>query len=139
MNNSKYWNSLKLAAVIGFTAVAIGAMGAHALKPHLSDYQLNIFEKGVQYHFFHALALLGVGILENVWGRSPQLRLAGFFFTAGVFCFSGSLYLLACRDLLAFPVGWAGPVTPVGGILFMAGWAMVFFSSNAGGLKSQIK
>ena len=132
MINTKYWPILRVAALSGFTAVAIGAMGAHALKPHLTDYQLYIFEKGVQYHFFHTFALVAVGILENIWGQSSKLRLAGYFFTAGIFCFSGSLYLLACRDLLAFSVGWAGPVTPVGGVLFMAGWSMLFLGKKGG-------
>lgn len=130
MDKLKNWPTLQIAAVFGFTAVAIGAMGAHALKPHLTDYQMNIFEKGVHYHFFHTLALFAVGVLENVVGKSAKLRYAGILFAGGILCFSGSLYLLACRDLLAFPVGWAGPVTPIGGVLFMAGWVMVFLQKS---------
>jgi uncharacterized membrane protein YgdD (TMEM256/DUF423 family) len=115
------------AAVAGFLAVTIGAMGSHALKPHLTEYQIYIFEKGVQYHFYHALALLGVGIYQSIKGDSMLLTRANQLFLGGIVCFSGSLYLLACRELLPFGVAWAGPVTPLGGLLFMGGWACVFW------------
>lgn len=130
MSNTKSLPLLRLAAIAGFTAVAIGAMGAHALKPYLSDYQAAIFEKGVHYHFYHTLAILAVAILQKIVGDDNRLKWAGLLFLGGIICFSGSLYLLACRDILAFPVGWAGPVTPLGGLLFMAGWTMVFLSAK---------
>ncbi len=130
--NSVYLNTFFMenkgivyAALMGFLAVAIGAMGAHALKPHLTEYQIYIFEKGVQYHFYHTLALLGVGIYQAIKGGSTLLHRANQLFLGGIACFSGSLYLLACRDILPFGVAWAGPVTPLGGVLFMAGWACV--------------
>ena len=121
MNNS----GLTIAAILGFLAVAIGAMGAHALKPHLTEYQIYIFEKGVQYHFYHTLAILGVGILQVFKGHHAYLRRANVLFLLGVICFSGSLYLLACRDIIPFNVAWAGPVTPIGGVLFMAAWVYI--------------
>jgi len=130
MSNTKSLPMLRIAAIAGFTAVVIGAMGAHALKPYLSEYQIAIFEKGVHYHFYHTLAILAVAVLQKIVGDDNRLKWAGLFFLAGIICFSGSLYLLACRDLLAFPVGWAGPVTPLGGLLFMAGWVMVFLSAK---------
>jgi len=118
---------IKIAALMGAAAVGIGAFGAHGLKPHLSEYQIAIFEKGVEYQFFHALAILAIGILleknpNNVW-----LRRSGWFFFAGIICFSGSLYLLACRDLMPFSVTWAGPVTPLGGLSFLTGWGMLYW------------
>jgi uncharacterized membrane protein YgdD (TMEM256/DUF423 family) len=119
-------NFLRIAALFGALAVGIGAFGAHGLKPHLSDYQITIFEKGVQYQFYHTLALLAVGLLLQQMPDNPWFRRAGWLFVAGIVAFSGSLYLLACRDLLAFPVGWAGPVTPLGGLCFLAAWGMVF-------------
>lgn len=121
------YSGVKMAAVLGFICVAIGAMGAHALKPHLTEYQIYIFEKGVQYHFYHTLALLAVGIYQAAKADHTLLRRANNLFLAGIICFSGSLYLLACRDIIPFPVGWAGPVTPIGGVLFMAGWASVYW------------
>ena len=116
---------LRIGALLGATAVAIGAFGAHGLKPMLTEYQITIFEKGVQYQFYHTLAIVAVGILlqnapENLW-----LKRAGWLFVAGIAGFSGSLYLLACRDILAFPVTWAGPVTPLGGLCFLAAWVIL--------------
>ena len=130
MSNTKSLPMLRIAAIAGFTAVAIGAMGAHALKPYLSEYQIAIFEKGVHYHFYHTLAILAVAVMQKIAGDDNRLKWAGLLFLGGIICFSGSLYLLACRDLLTFPVGWAGPVTPLGGLLFMAGWVMVFLSAK---------
>lgn len=116
---------LRIGALLGALAVGIGAFGAHGLKPHLSEYQITIFEKGVQYQFFHVLALLAVGILLQQSPQNLWLKRAGWLFVAGIIGFSGSLYLLACRDLLAFPVGWAGPVTPLGGLCFLAAWVIL--------------
>lgn len=117
---------LQTSAFLGALCVILGAFGAHALKPHLDAYQLSIYEKGIQYQFYHTLALLFVGLLENRMGRSKWLTYSGWAFLAGILFFSGSLYLLACRNLVPFPVGWAGPVTPLGGIGFIAGWIMLW-------------
>ncbi len=120
---------LRLTAFFGMAAVAIGAFGAHGLKSAFearqldTRYLLGIYEKGVQYQFYHNLALGLVGLLLRQTPGRPWLRRAGWLFVAGMLMFSGSLYLLACRDLLPFPVGWAGPVTPLGGVCFIAGWA----------------
>jgi uncharacterized membrane protein YgdD (TMEM256/DUF423 family) len=119
---------VRWAAAFGAAAVAIGAFGAHGLKPLLSDYQILIFEKGVQYQFYHALALLAVGILQQKNAAQPWLARAGWLFVAGILGFSGSLYLLACRDLLPFGVAWAGPLTPLGGLCFLGGWGALIFS-----------
>ncbi|MFN0213008.1 MAG: DUF423 domain-containing protein [Saprospiraceae bacterium] len=119
---------LRIGAILGALAVGIGAFGAHGLKPHLSDYQIAIFEKGVQYQFFHTLALLAVGLLLRQSPGNRLLRWAAWLFVAGILCFSGSLYLLACRDLLTFPLAWAGPVTPLGGLCFLAGWGLLAIS-----------
>lgn len=123
---------LRLTAIFGLTAVAIGAFGAHGLKGAFearqldARYLLGIYEKGVQYQFYHTLALGLVALLLQNRPGSEWLRRAGQLFAAGILLFSGSLYLLACRDLLPFPVGWVGPVTPLGGLCFMAGWAALF-------------
>ena len=119
---------LRLAALLGALTVAIGAFGAHGLKPKLTEYQLNIFEKAVQYQFVHTLALLAVGLLLQQQPDNAWLQRAGWGFVLGIAFFSGSLYLLACRDLLAFPVGWAGPITPLGGLSFIAGWGMLWWA-----------
>ena len=116
---------LRIGALLGATAVAIGAFGAHGLKPMLTEYQITIFEKGVQYQFYHTLAIVAVGILLQNAPENPWLKRAGWLFVAGIAGFSGSLYLLACRDILAFPVTWAGPVTPLGGLCFLAAWVIL--------------
>jgi uncharacterized membrane protein YgdD (TMEM256/DUF423 family) len=121
---------LKIAAWAGAAAVGIGAFGAHGLKPKLSPYQLDIFEKGVQYHFVHALALLAVGLLLRWSPGNKGLARAGWLLLAGILCFSGSLYLLACRDLLPLNVAWAGPITPIGGVCFILGWALLALSGS---------
>lgn len=123
-------NFLRIGAILGALAVAIGAFGAHGLKPLLTEYQIAIFEKGVQYQFVHVMALLAVGILLRQTPENKWYKRAGWFFIAGIVGFSGSLYLLACRDLIAIPVTWAGPVTPLGGLCFLAAWIMLFVGSK---------
>lgn len=117
---------IRWAALFGVLAVSIGAFGAHGLKPHLDAYQLGIFEKGVQYQFYHTLALLALGLISGQSGSNRILEWGGRLFAIGIVFFSGSLYFLACRDLLSFPVGWLGPVTPLGGLCFIGGWLALF-------------
>lgn len=119
---------IRIAALSGALAVALGAFGAHGLKPVLTEYQLAIYEKGVHYQFYHTLALMAAALLMNGNNNARYLRLSGWFFTAGILCFSGSLYLLACRDIMAVPVAVLGPVTPLGGVCFIAGWVLLLLS-----------
>ena len=119
---------VRIAAASGALAVAIGAFGAHGLKPLLSEYQLTIYEKGVHYQFYHTLAILAVAMLLKEKAQERYLRLSGWFFTAGIAGFSGSLYLLACRDILTVPAGLLGPVTPLGGLCFITGWLLMLIS-----------
>lgn len=112
-----------LGALLGAAAVALGAFGAHGLSGKLPPERLQIFETGVRYHFYHVLALLLVGVLAS---QSPSVALhwSARLFVLGIVFFSGSLYLLATRDLLGI-AGWSkilGPITPLGGLLFIAGW-----------------
>lgn len=122
----------RIAALLGALAVGLGAFGAHGLKPRLTEYQLDIYEKAVLYQFVHALALLGVALALHHFPQRVWLKRAGWLFIAGMLAFSGSLYLLACRDLLPFPVGWAGPVTPLGGLCFLAGWTSLLVEREKG-------
>jgi uncharacterized membrane protein YgdD (TMEM256/DUF423 family) len=120
----------KIAALLGAFTVLLGAFGAHGLKPHLTAYQIDIFEKGIQYQFIHTLLLLFVGHLMEV-NHSPKLRWVANFIIAGVVCFSGSLYLLACKDILPISVIWAGPITPIGGVCFAAAWILLFLMPDS--------
>ncbi len=105
-----------LAAVFGFTGVALGAFAAHGLKAHLSAEYLAVFQTGVHYQMLHALALLGVALLaERLPGRLAGA--AGCLFVAGILLFSGSLYALTLSGL-----GKLGMITPLGGLCFLAGW-----------------
>jgi uncharacterized membrane protein YgdD (TMEM256/DUF423 family) len=109
---------LIIAAANGATAVILGAFGAHALKARLDEQALAVWQTAVQYHFVHTLALLGVSILMQQTVRSSALTASAILFTLGVLLFSGSLYLLA----LGGP-RWLGPVTPLGGVFFIAAWS----------------
>ncbi len=108
-----------LGAASALIGVAAGAFGAHALKGRLAPDLLAIFEAGVRYQLVHALALLAVAWACTRWpGRLAQA--SGWSFVAGTVLFSGSLYLLALTGVRAF-----GAVTPVGGVLFLAGWLLL--------------
>jgi uncharacterized membrane protein YgdD (TMEM256/DUF423 family) len=98
---------LSLGAVSGLLAVALGAFGAHALRARLDERALAVFETGVQYQFYHAFALLAVGMLALQQPPSPLLRSSGWLFTVGM-ALSG--------------IRWLGAVTPLGGLAFIAGW-----------------
>ena len=104
-------------ALAGFVGVAFGAFGAHGLRGRLSPDMLVVFETGVRYQMYHALALLLVAAvstrIESRWVSS-----AGWLFVAGMLLFSGSLYALAVTGITVL-----GAVTPIGGVAFLAGWA----------------
>jgi uncharacterized membrane protein YgdD (TMEM256/DUF423 family) len=108
----------RIAAALCFLAVAFGAFGAHALKETLAaNGTVDAWNKAVLYHLTHAVALLALA-LHGVTNRS-----AFFLLLAGVCIFSGSLYLLALTN-----VRWLGAITPIGGLLLLAGWAWLVFS-----------
>jgi len=102
---------------MGLLAVALGAFGAHGLKAKLAQNgTAGIWEKAVFYHFIHAVMLF---VLAD---RKPFPEVAWWSFLAGIFFFSGSLYLLAVTNAL-----WLGAVTPIGGVGFLFGWAWLIF------------
>ena len=104
--------------MLGFLGVTLGAFGAHALRSRLSPEMLAVFETGVRYQMYHTFAVLIVAAAIGRIGDASLLVLAGWFFFAGILLFSGSLYALALTG-----VGVLGAVTPVGGLLFLIGWA----------------
>ena len=104
-------------AIAGFIAVGFGAFGAHGLRERLTPEMLAVFETGVRYHMYHALALLLTAALApRVPGKA--IVAAGWLFVAGIVLFSGSLYVVALGGATI-----AGAVTPIGGVAFLAGWA----------------
>lgn len=109
------------AAVFGLLAVIAGAFGAHSLQGHLSVKNLAVWHTAVQYEFYHVFALL---FLSTIVDKNNKLVAASYYlFTIGIVFFSGSLYLLSCRAVLGWDwLIWMGPITPLGGLLFIAGW-----------------
>lgn len=111
---------LMLGSISGFFSVALGAFGAHALKEKLDEYSLGIFHTGVTYQTTHALALVLVALLLKWYPDSSGLVWAGWCFVAGTLIFSGSLYTLAMTGIKVL-----GAITPIGGVLFLIGWALL--------------
>jgi uncharacterized membrane protein YgdD (TMEM256/DUF423 family) len=108
-----------LGAANGFAAVALGALGAHALESRLAPERLATFHTAADYQGLHALALLATGLACLLLDSRP-LRAAGLLFAIGILLFSGSLYLLAITG-----VRWLGVVTPFGGVALLAGWLLL--------------
>lgn len=105
-----------------FIAVAFGAFGAHSLKSRLSPDMLTIFETAVRYQMYHALGLIAVAWATTRWPEN-NLNTAGWAFIIGIIVFSGSLYVLSLTG-----VRWLGAITPIGGISFLIGWAVLVWS-----------
>lgn len=116
---------LTMGALYGFLGVAFGAFGAHALRTRLSPDALAIWHTAVEYQFYHAGALLIVGLWLN---QQPgkALGAAGLCFALGVVFFSGSLYALALSGIRML-----GAITPIGGLLFLAGWLILLWRAAA--------
>ena len=114
---------LLVGALAGFVAVAFGAFGAHALRGRLTPEMLAAFETGVRYEMYHAFAILAVAVMMARLG-GWLFATAGWLFTAGIVLFSGSLYVLALTGATAF-----GAVTPIGGLLLLAGWACLIVAA----------
>ena len=118
---------LSAGAIFGALAVALGAFGAHGLERLTDDAKtLHGFRTGVEYQMYHAFALLVAGIL---YGGFPVkwLKWAGNCFIAGIVLFSGSLYLLTFLKIQdSSAVKFVGPLTPLGGLFFIAGWLLLF-------------
>ena len=116
--------ALVLAAVFLFAAVGLGAFGAHALKAKLAPDVMTVYQTAVQYHFWHALGLLAVGILLLHKPESGALVAAAWLLAAGIVLFSGSLYVLALTGVRGL-----GAVTPIGGAAFLAAWAALAWAA----------
>ncbi|MCB9799746.1 MAG: DUF423 domain-containing protein [Candidatus Omnitrophica bacterium] len=112
------------ASAFGFLAVAAGAFGAHGLKKHITPEYLSVFETGVRYQMYHALALLAVAWLFTQMPSSSTLKLSANFFVLGTIIFSGSLYILVLTSVKKW-----GAVTPIGGLLLLAGWVCLLLTA----------
>lgn len=112
-----------IGAIIMLLAVALGAFGAHVLEPIIQE-SIETYKTGVQYHMIHGIAMILVALAAGTWGDSGKLRWSARLFLIGIVLFSGSLYLLSVAGWR-----WLGPITPLGGVSFMAGWLMLALSA----------
>ena len=113
---------LLFGAIFGMLAVIFGAFGAHALKKRLNSDQLKSFETGVKYQMYHAIVLLVIGF--NLTNLSPLIVIS---FVIGIFLFSFSIYGLVLSDSIGKKLKFLGPITPLGGLFLIIGWALLLY------------
>ena len=111
---------IRTAALYGLVGVVLGAFGAHGLRDRVDPQQLASWHTAVNYQLFHSVALLALALFASATSR--PLGAAPWLFAAGIALFSGSIYLLVLT-----PWRWLGPVTPIGGLLLIAGWASLLW------------
>ncbi|WP_069658563.1 DUF423 domain-containing protein [Arcticibacter eurypsychrophilus] len=114
------------ACVFGIIAVISGAFGAHGLKNLIAPSDLENWKTAVNYQFYHILALL---FLSAVPLKSRYINFSYYTFSLGIILFSGSLYLLATRSITGLPVSVLGPITPLGGLMFILGWVFLLLAA----------
>jgi uncharacterized membrane protein YgdD (TMEM256/DUF423 family) len=125
--NQGFW--LRIGAVWGGLAVAMGAFGAHGLKDRLNELGTSAnFQTAAQYHMYHALAMVAIGVLGIVGRGGGPFAVAGWAFLVGSLIFSGSLYLLSLTGMR-----WLGAITPIGGVLLLVGWAALAWAAGGRG------
>lgn len=115
-------NHIRITALLLAVGVILGAFGAHTLKERLSADQLDSWKTAVLYLMIHGLAMLLLFGLKKVVTPSKTLYQSWLLFAVGIVLFSGSIMLLATQDILNMSMSWLGPITPIGGILFILGW-----------------
>ncbi len=115
------------AAISGCLAVILGAMGAHALSDKLSPKNMHAYETATHYQMIHSLAIIGMVAIRDKYPLYYK-TIVGLFM-AGIVLFAGSIYGLVSEDLTGINMKWLGPVTPLGGLCFIAGWATLAVSA----------
>ena len=121
-------NFLRLGAILMALGVILGAFGAHGLQDMVSPERIDIFETGVRYQVYHSLGVLLIGVLLY-FRKTSLMPWAGWLFIAGIAFFSGSLYLLTFAEVFKLPTSLIGPITPIGGLLFVAAWVVLAIST----------
>ena len=131
---------LLISCVFGAAAVILGAFGAHVLGKILSEADLKIYQTAVQYHFYHTFAIMGTALISR-YSSKKWSNIAGWLFTFGIIFFSGSLYLMSVAYAFEFesmrPI--LGPITPLGGVMFIGGWMSLLFSATRYKERSKVK
>lgn len=119
-------NAIIWSGIFGAFAIAIGALGAHALKSILNPEALESLQTAVKYQLFHALALLVLGLSE----KSRQFKWPIRLFILGTIFFSGSIYGLLSLRFYELPNSFLGPITPIGGLMLIAGWISIIYRAT---------
>jgi len=114
-------------ALFGLTAVILGAFGAHGLEGRVNAMSLENWKTAVSYQFYHTFAILYLSTFSRA--KNGLINFAFIAFTLGIFLFSGSLYLLATREITELSASFLGPVTPLGGLFFILGWISLFIAT----------
>lgn len=117
-------NFLTLGAINAFICVALGAFGAHGLKQSLSSDMLVIFQYGVQYHFYHSMGLILVGLVLLHFSKSRLIEASGWLMLMGIILFCGSLYILSLTETRSL-----GMIAPIGGLSFLSAWALLAYGT----------
>ena len=117
---------IKLAILFAVTAVALGALVAHGLQDILSFSEIQSFKTGVRYQLLHSITLLVLSLNNDKFNYNLKKIL--LLMISGMCLFSFSIYLLCIKDLLTFSVSFLGPVTPIGGLLLITSWVLLFFN-----------
>ncbi|MBX7052787.1 MAG: DUF423 domain-containing protein [Flavobacteriales bacterium] len=122
-------NKTSISALVLAIAVISGAFGAHMLKNLLTEDHLKSWHTAVEYQFYHGLGLLFLSMVPETFVKQQRLlNLSWKFLLTGVILFSGSIYLLSTTEITSLNLRWLGPVTPIGGLFFIAGWLTLAFS-----------
>jgi uncharacterized membrane protein YgdD (TMEM256/DUF423 family) len=126
-------NFLKGSFLLLAIAVVLGAFGAHTLKELLQPESLKAWHTGVEYQVYHGLAMMFLSLnAASSWMNAKRMKIAQYLFLAGIVMFSGSIYFLTTQDISGWSLRWLGPITPIGGVCFIAGWIVCFFSVKKG-------
>jgi len=126
--HSKFKILILITAALGAIGVIMGAFGSHFLAERLSEKSLSAYKTGVNYQFYHTLALFGTALLYRIY-RIKGLFYVGLYFLAGITLFSGSLYLLSLQSLMGISIPKIiGLLTPLGGLVLIVAWASIFFT-----------
>ena len=116
---------INIAIFLAVTAVSLGALGAHSLKEILSKTELHSFETGIRYQLFHAITLLILAL--NTEKFNHHLKKSLVLMNTGICLFSFSIYMLSIQNIIGISLSFLGPITPIGGLLLIASWIVLFF------------
>ena len=122
----KYHKNIVItASLLAMLAIVLGAFAAHGLKPLISADSLAVFQTGVSYQMYHALALLALALIPGL--GIQNVKIVFRFFIFGILFFSGSLYILALKSVVPFSISFLAPITPIGGLLLIGGWVQLAY------------